>query len=303
MSVEPNFRGVWLTQSKSLIPVTKAYIAGGWQHNDFRQRGVPLLMTEKFLSDGDLGDRQTMQKLPYFKDFLIPFGLGFGAVIELEVQGKHFALSMQFPFECSAISEDERCLAAEIRARINTTANEVAAGAQQRIDDLAQMMSETVDQTVVLDVRAMPTHFFGLDIERYSSSTWPTKEIEAACKADPNDYRPVVATIEEVGQTKRFNILQLSASLRHFFTENKAIVLANRAVSSRKGRTERLRAMYQLTQAELICIEMLAEGSSPVEIASQLGVKTTTIRQRLKSILQKTGLSSQAKLVSLYFMQ
>ena len=64
-----------------------------------------------------------------------------------------------------------------------------------------------------------------------------------------------------------------------------------------------MRALFHLTDAELNCLELLASGRSSDEIAGDLNLKVGTIRQRLKSILQKSGVNSQAKLVSLYFHQ
>jgi len=303
MSIDPKFRGVWLFQSKILEPITQAYIADGWHLKDLRQKLAPKVFSEKFASDDDLGDRSVLMKHPYFHDFLAPRGLGFGTLIEVQVKEKHFVLSMQFELGRHPITEAEKALALEIRKMVCNTAARVAQDANEQFQNFVGMMTQTVDQLAVFDVTGRLTFCSGSGLEHFEPKSWPMDDISNACSADFFQYRPQHVIIEQAGQATRFIILQLPASLRHFFTENKVIVLVMKGQTSVYAGGNRLKVLYNLTPAELKCTELLAAGSSPAEIAAELGLQVSTIRQRLKSVLQKSGVSSQAKLVSLYYLQ
>ncbi|MGR3513893.1 MAG: helix-turn-helix transcriptional regulator [Paracoccaceae bacterium] len=303
MSLEPAFRGLWLFQSKVLEPVTEAYIAEGWQFKDLRQGLVPKAIAEGFASDDDLGDRRSLMKLPYFYDFLGSRGLGFGGIIAVNVGGKHFAVSMQFHADRAPFTDAEKKLALDIRTLVSETANRIVDAAQSDLDSLVGMMAQSVDELAVFDVLGQMTFNSQTPIEDFVDNEWPMVDIRSACDADARRFRPTHLSHERDGVVRQYSILQLPSSLRHFFTENKTIVLVTASVSTADGRRNRLKALYQLTDAELTCTELLAAGNAPIEIANQLDLKVSTIRQRLKGILQKTETSSQAKLVSLYFMQ
>ena len=54
-------------------------------------------------------------------------------------------------------------------------------------------------------------------------------------------------------------------------------------------RSEPLRKLYALTQAEVELVELLCDGSSLEESAAHRGVTLNTARSQLKQIFQKTG--------------
>ncbi|MDX8348896.1 LuxR C-terminal-related transcriptional regulator [Cognatiyoonia sp. IB215446] len=301
MGHDPDFRGVWLFQSKTLETVTNAYVANGWQYRDLRQKLIPKLRVDYFACDDDLGDRRSLMKLPYFRDFLGSRGLGYGAIIGLKIQDNIFGLSMQFQPDRHSITAKEKQLASEVRQMVAATAELLASKAEHQFLSLIEMMSQTVDELAVFNVTGRATFSSKVPLDQFDPSAWPMDEIKAACSANPASYGPKHVVMEQSGLTRRFNILQLPSSLRHFFTEDKVIVLAIDTAATSESRRSQLSALYQLTESELACTELLAAGNSADEIASTLGLRTSTIRQRLKGILSKTGTSSQAKLVSLFF--
>lgn len=60
-----------------------------------------------------------------------------------------------------------------------------------------------------------------------------------------------------------------------------------------------LRECFDLTPAEAKVTQALVAGQAPRAISDDLGLKETTVRQYLKSVLQKTGTTRQAELVRL----
>ena len=62
----------------------------------------------------------------------------------------------------------------------------------------------------------------------------------------------------------------------------------------------RLSEGFDLTGAEISTLELLAAGKTPATIANLLGLKPASIRQRLKTIYEKAGVSGQVELVAFY---
>ena len=58
-------------------------------------------------------------------------------------------------------------------------------------------------------------------------------------------------------------------------------------------------AKFKLTPAEARTLERLLNGSTPTEIAGELGVALPTVRTHLSNIFAKTGAARQADLIRL----
>jgi len=60
-----------------------------------------------------------------------------------------------------------------------------------------------------------------------------------------------------------------------------------------------LALLHDLTPAETRVLELIAQGKTPAEIASQLGISLSTTRTHLQRVFDKTGTSRQVELVRL----
>ncbi|MFG2446775.1 LuxR C-terminal-related transcriptional regulator [Nocardia fluminea] len=60
-------------------------------------------------------------------------------------------------------------------------------------------------------------------------------------------------------------------------------------------------AAYELTRRELEVTELIAAGLSTAAIAAQLGVSAHTVRDHVKSVFDKTGVTSRGELVAALF--
>lgn len=67
----------------------------------------------------------------------------------------------------------------------------------------------------------------------------------------------------------------------------------------RRIRRDELAAVFDLTQREADVAALIGEGSSAERVALELGISQYTIRQHLKAIFGKTGVSRQAELVAI----
>jgi DNA-binding CsgD family transcriptional regulator len=60
-----------------------------------------------------------------------------------------------------------------------------------------------------------------------------------------------------------------------------------------------LQTLYRLTKAEAEVAIRIASGSSPAEIADELGVSKTTVRNQLSAVMSKMGVKRQAQIAAL----
>jgi DNA-binding CsgD family transcriptional regulator len=91
----------------------------------------------------------------------------------------------------------------------------------------------------------------------------------------------------------------LSAGPGHTLHDAVAAIYVSDVEGETIQRSEPLRKLYSLTQAEVELVELLCDGASLEEAASQRGVTMNTARSQLKQIFFKTGTSRQSELVRL----
>lgn len=306
LPIDPAFRGPWLAQSKALEDVTNSYLGQGWYEEDVRQTGVQLLTAGKvYFTEDDLGERQELQKLPYYCDFLIPFGLGYAIVIGVDTAectgADGFALSLQFPFDRATLSTNEINLIYSVRGQITQAVASAAANAEDEIKQLVGHLSELSGYAETFDLQGKSVRSVGSTDAVSHQDRVLDAQIRLACSADPNSYIPTHLQTGDEASQEVAQILQLPQSLRHFFLPEKVVVLRSPAANTDHMRLTRLTDLYELTTAEAACLLALAKGNTTAEIADKLGVKQTTIQQRLKTIFEKTGHHTQAKLVTLFY--
>lgn len=64
--------------------------------------------------------------------------------------------------------------------------------------------------------------------------------------------------------------------------------------------TTKVSDFFSLTEAEISTVELLSVGKTPQIISDVLGLKKSSIRQRLKGIYEKNFVSGQIELVAFY---
>jgi len=71
-------------------------------------------------------------------------------------------------------------------------------------------------------------------------------------------------------------------------------------MESSPAKQRMLRDEFGLTPTDIQTLEYLVQGNSPADIAQLTGLKASSVRQRLKQIYKKTGVSGQVHLIAFY---
>jgi DNA-binding CsgD family transcriptional regulator len=91
----------------------------------------------------------------------------------------------------------------------------------------------------------------------------------------------------------------IQRSARDLFSRAAAILFVTRAVAALTDTTPLLQALFDLTTAEAQVAARVAAGQAVEDIARADGKSALTLRNQLRSVMQKTGCRRQVDLVRL----
>jgi len=124
--------------------------------------------------------------------------------------------------------------------------------------------------------------------------------IEAHAAGHPSDGN--VMALTRPSSRRGFPLMissLLTAGPGHTLHDALAVLYITDVEGQMLQRSEPLRKLYALTQAEVELVELLCDGWSLEQAASHRGVTMNTARSQLKQIFFKTGTSRQSELVRL----
>ncbi|MBJ3786836.1 helix-turn-helix transcriptional regulator [Devosia sediminis] len=147
-----------------------------------------------------------------------------------------------------------------------------------------------------------------------ASAVWTTRMSERLALLDPGANSNLAQALETVhgnsGQRsiplrdRQSNliagvvqVIPIRRAVHDIFGSSSAIVVLNRTRTTPDARL--VHALFDLTPAEIGVAEKIAAGQSVSQIAGATGRSLATIRNQLKSVMEKTGTSRQAELTLL----
>jgi hypothetical protein len=111
------------------VPVTESvdeasehYFREGWQFRDHRNVGIPLLMKFGIVDDSDFIDLDSINKHPFYQEFLSPHGLRWFAGVKVACGEEIWCLSIQRKIEQGPFSHKEKVRLAALSRSLSTSA-------------------------------------------------------------------------------------------------------------------------------------------------------------------------------------
>ena len=95
------------------------------------------------------------------------------------------------------------------------------------------------------------------------------------------------------------HLIPVRRSAHDIFTGSYALLVLTPVTAPPAPPVELMRSLFDLTPSEARVARGLAVGETLEEIASAGGVAITTVRSQLRQVLEKTGCTRQAEVVSL----
>ncbi|PLW79009.1 helix-turn-helix transcriptional regulator [Cohaesibacter celericrescens] len=308
----PSFRGVWMSCSTSLGATLPEYIAGGWHMKDPREQVMPLMIERGYATDDDIFDsREIKAETPFYKEFLFRHDFGVLIAIRLLTPNGYWGLMLHFDNDHPPISDAEKALILEVRPLFEQAIATAEKIAYQRIAKFAQFFKGTGSEVFIFDgggEQCIDIDTAGsIKKQHQLSSLLPDEmssslhqELAEVCTSDAS--LSLSRAYQFRAQNKLYNILIIQAppKLRHFFMPFKVCAIRTECSDTSAVKQKKLRDGYGLSEGEIVTVDLLASGKTPAMIAEIMSLKSTSVRQRLKGIYEKTNVNSQVELIALY---
>jgi len=304
-------RGPWLVHSKSLDNALSVYVKDGWHENDFRQRGLDIGIQKGYFTDHDLISAEEMEAIPYYRDFLFKQGLGSCIIILIDTPNGIWALCVQDKKGRPPLSDDEIRTILHIKNRLTSATDIAAKRSSRKLQDLVSLLADAQNDILMLNSEAkilerydgmglyqdvrVGRHFHDLINPIFKD------EVLAVCTSPANSNERITFTHKRNDVHISTSLLPMPASIRHYFSTGKALACTSKLLQTPNSFDKHLQRNYNLTKSEIVAMKLLAEGYGTEDISELLGIEKSTVRQRFKVIYSKTGVSTQAKLVTMMF--
>lgn len=309
---DPSFRGVWMSCSTALGATVPEYIAGGWHLKDPREQ-VTLLMIENGIATDDeiFASRESKIQDPFYKGFLFRHNFGVLIAVRLLTPNGYFGLMLHFANDHPPISPLEVELISLIRPLLEQAIAEADGVAYQRIADFAQFFQGTDSEVYIFDgdgAQCVPIDRGGrLAFRDTLPALLPSEmrtalheELTELCGSDANLSLSKAYQFSEDGKQYNVLIIQAPPRLRHFFMPFKVCAIRTECSDMSAVKQSKLREQFGLSESEIATVDLLAAGNTPAMIADILSLKSSSIRQRLKLVYEKTNVRGQVELIALY---
>lgn len=305
------------------VPVTESvgeasehYFRDGWQFRDHRNSGIPLLMKSGIVDDTDFIDLDSINKHPFYQEFLRPHGLRWFAGVKVACGEEVWCLSIQRKIEQGPFSKSEKIRLAALSRSLSTSAALAKALAACTVEGAlnAFEMSNTAIALINRDG----------DVYRLNQAA------EALLKADVRiRNRKIVLsdTVASLALSRAIHQLmwrtfgarmsppvllprptkaplvaypaKLSAIAANALADCQAIVIFMDLEERRHAPESLLQSGFSLTPTEAKLAARLATGSSLDIVSNELQITKLTGRTHLKHIFAKLGIGRQSELVAL----
>ncbi len=302
----------------SIGDLVEFYFKHGWHLHDRRAQGVPQMMKTGIMADQDFISLETMNREPYYQEFMVPFGFQWFAGLGFRADHEIWCASFQrSPTQGPFLAEETRTLL-QIGSRLTTSATLARRFGLSRMEGVASAF-ESLDVGVMLFDRAGRLVRANARAEQHIRDVLPVvggnlvmrnATEQAAVRhhiatsvgntpvTDPNHISPVI--IHRPGRRPLvLRAVRLPRKLFNYFSPAAVVVLIVDPEDRQQTPAILLRDLFGLTKAEAALTQALGEGMSLEMWADENGYALSTARQLMKLTLAKTGTHRQAELVAL----
>ena len=308
----PSFRGQWMSCSTGLKATLAEYIEGGWHLNEPREEVTALMLKNGIATDADVfPDKKKRFEIPFYKEFLCKHNFGVLSGAKILTPNGYFGLFVHFANDHPGMDAPQLEKLNALKTLVEETVIKADQIAHDRIASFAQFFNGSESEVFILDGQGTQTLRMdnkGKLITKPSLDIlWPGEiknqmldELIELCSSNPDLSLSTTYTFKDDSNLVTVLVVQAPTNLRHFFMPFKVVAIRTLCSETMAFKQSRLSENFSLTDAEISTIELLASGKTPALIAELLGLKPSSIRQRLKSVYEKTDVNGQVELVALY---
>ncbi|WP_141740251.1 helix-turn-helix transcriptional regulator [Bosea sp. BIWAKO-01] len=313
----PGISGVSLVAtSTSAEQLAERYVRDGWFHRDLRVRAIPKMLKTGVGVDQDFITPHTIEREPYYQEFLAPFGLRWWAGVGFQSGDDLWCMAIQRtvgqgyfdPGEqtklatlCQRLTEAATISRAVGRARIAGMTDALGLVGQPALvlDHFGRVLRENTAVTGLYDqwFRVVGAHIIVQDREAAAAFAG----LADACRS----YHPHAVSGKRIlvrrGERRPIVVEShaLSSGAIESFSGGRVLLLVTDLEAQTRPLASALGATFGLTTAEARLAAIIGGGGSLDAACEALHVTRETARNQLKTVFAKTNTHRQAELVLL----
>ncbi len=304
------------TSSANLTDIFRSYVEDGWFPRCPRRVCLFAKSMPAFFVEHDFWTSDQLDSNPIYRDFFRPHGLGWSAGTGLQMPtGDHIVFSIERDHDRGPIERARVEALNELRSHLARSAFVAARLGLQRAKGASEALTamglpalllsrdgtvieansfvETLSAQVQWRARNRITLTDGAANELLSSAlaaldTNPEISVRSFPLRDADDRAAMVG-----------HLIPIRRSAHDIFAGSYALLVLTPVTAPPGPPIELMRSLFDLTPSEARVARGLAAGETLEEIAENGGVAISTVRSQLRQVLDKTGCTRQAEVVSL----
>lgn len=304
------------TASASLNGIFRSYVDDGWFGRCPRRICLFGQSLPAFFVEHDFWTPQQLDNNPIYRDFFRPHGLGWSAGTGLQLpSGDHIVFSIERDHSRGPIEKERVEMLNELRSHLARSAFVAARLGLQRAKGAKEALTQMGLPALLLTQDGAVVEANSLVEDLSNHVQWRARNrivlsdsrangllggALAALDTDPNlpvrsfplrdaDDKPALVA----------HLVPIRRSANDIFAGSYALLVLTPVSTPLAPPIELMRSLFDLTPSEARVARGLAAGATLDEIAASGGVAITTVRSQLRQVLEKTGCTRQAEVVSL----
>ena len=304
------------TASDNLNDIFRSYVDDGWFTKCPRRVCLFGRTLPGFFVEQDFWTPDQLESTPIYRDFFRPRGLGWSAGTGLQMPtGDHVVFSIEREHSRGPIEKERVEALNELRSHLARSAFvsarlglQRAKGAKDALTSLGLPALLLGQDGTVIEANSLIENLADYVQWRAQSCIALTdgraNELLSSALAalDTNSEFAVRSFPLRDGDDKAamvVHLIPIRRSAHDIFAGCYALLVLTPVAAPPAPPIELMRSLFDLTPSEARVARGLASGGTLEEIATNGGVAITTVRSQLRQVLEKTGCTRQAEVVSL----
>lgn len=294
------------------------YWADGWNANDWRLQGIPLLRRKGTARDQEYTSQDQFERSLFYR-FQAKHRIGRSCIIGFASAPEEIlTLTLHRTLDRDFYNDEESAVFQRIGTRLAASARIARAMSSSKVAGMTEAFQTAGIPAVFFDrfcrvttVTAAAERLFGPEID-VSSRMLVCHSHSATCAIQnrmravigerwlrPDEPSDAVSISRDGGRPLRVVVQRLGGNLPDLFAHSVGVCLITDTRQKQEPNVKHLCTLFGLTATEGSIATMIAQGMSLREIAERKSISYETVRTHLRSIFSKTDTRRQAELAKL----
>ena len=302
--------------SENLDDIFRSYVEDGWFKRCPRRICLFGRSLPSFFVEHDFWTPEQLDSNPIYRDFFRPHGLGWSAGTGLQLPtGDQIVFTIEREHSRGPIEKERVEALNELRSHLARSALVAARLGLQRAKGANEALTSMGLPALLLGQDGAVIDANPLIAELSDHVQWRARSRVALSDARANDLlSSALAALDSSSEfaVRSFplrggddkaamvaHLLPIRRSAHDIIAGSYALLVLTPVAAPAAPPIELMRSLFDLTPSEARVARGLAAGETLEEIAANGGVAMSTVRSQLRQVLEKTGCTRQAEVVSL----